>query len=68
MLDRDKADEKHGLISVIADVTDDDAVRRAVGEAVAALGDQLDILVNNAGIGAAGTVEGNPDDEWHRVL
>jgi NAD(P)-dependent dehydrogenase (short-subunit alcohol dehydrogenase family) len=68
VLDRDKADEKHGLISVIADVTDDDAVRRAVGEAVAALGDQLDILVNNAGIGAAGTVEDNPDDEWHRVL
>ena len=49
VLDRDKADEKHGLISVVADVTDDDAVRRAVGEAVAALGDQLDILVNNAG-------------------
>ena len=68
VLDRDKADEKHGLISVVADVTDDDAVRRAVGEAVAALGDQLDILVNNAGIGAAGTVEDNPDDEWHRVL
>ena len=68
VLDRDKADEKHGLISVVADVTDDDAVRRAVAEAVAALGDQLDILVNNAGIGAAGTVEDNPDDEWHRVL
>ena len=26
------------------------------------------ILVNNAGIGAAGTVEDNPDDEWHRVF
>ena len=25
-------------------------------------------LVNNAGIGAAGTVEDNADDEWHRVL
>jgi 2-keto-3-deoxy-L-fuconate dehydrogenase len=68
VLDRDKADEKHGLISVVADVTDDEAVRRAVTDAVAALGDQLDILVNNAGIGAAGTVEDNDDDEWRRVL
>jgi len=53
---------------VKADVTDDDAVRSAVGEAVVALGDRLDILVNNAGIGAAGTVEDNSDEEWHRVL
>jgi 2-keto-3-deoxy-L-fuconate dehydrogenase len=28
----------------------------------------LDILVNNAGIGAAGTVEDNTDEQWHRVL
>jgi NAD(P)-dependent dehydrogenase (short-subunit alcohol dehydrogenase family) len=68
VLDRDQVDEKHGLIGVVADVTDDAAVQRAVGEAVAALGDQLDILVNNAGIGAAGTVADNSDDEWHRVL
>ena len=67
VLDRDLADSGHGLVSVIADVTDDAAVRRAVGEAADALG-SLDILVNNAGIGAAGTVEDNPDDEWHRVL
>ena len=67
VLDRDLADSGHGLVSVIADVTDDAAVRRAVGEAAAALG-SLDILVNNAGIGAAGTVEDNPDEEWHRVL
>jgi len=26
------------------------------------------VLVNNAGIGAVGTVEENPDDEWMRVL
>ena len=64
----DPADTKHELVSVVADVTDDDAVRRAVGEAVAALGDRLDILVNNAGIGAAGTVADNSDEEWHRVL
>jgi 2-keto-3-deoxy-L-fuconate dehydrogenase len=28
----------------------------------------LDILINNAGIGAAGTVEDNPYEEWFRVL
>lgn len=28
----------------------------------------IDILVNNAGIGAQGTVEDNPDEQWHRVL
>ena len=68
VLDRDQVDDKHGLAGVVADVTDDDAVQRAVGEAVTALGDQLDILVNNAGVGAAGTVADNSDDEWHRVL
>ena len=25
-------------------------------------------MVNNAGIGAHGTVEDNPDDQWHRVF
>jgi 2-keto-3-deoxy-L-fuconate dehydrogenase len=53
--------------AVLADVTDDDAVRAAVAEAARALGG-LDIVVNNAGIGASGTVEDNDDDEWHRVL
>jgi NAD(P)-dependent dehydrogenase (short-subunit alcohol dehydrogenase family) len=67
VLDRVPADAGLGLVSVVADVTDDEAVRRAVGAAVTALGG-LDILVNNAGIGAAGTVEDNPDAEWHRVL
>ena len=67
VLDRNAADGGHGLVSVIADVTNDEAVRRAVGEAVAALGG-LDVLVNNAGIGATGTVEENLDAEWHQVL
>jgi 2-keto-3-deoxy-L-fuconate dehydrogenase len=55
------------LRPVVADVTDDDAVRSGVAAAAEALG-ALDILVNNAGIGAAGTVEDNDDAEWHRVL
>jgi NAD(P)-dependent dehydrogenase (short-subunit alcohol dehydrogenase family) len=68
VLDREMAHSGHGLVCVIADVTDDGAVRGAVSEAVAALGDRLDILVNNAGIGAIGAVEDNPDDEWRRVI
>src|SRR5216683_8173057 len=68
VLDRVTADqESAGLYPVVADVTDDAAVRAAVAGAGRTLG-RLDILVNNAGIGAAGTVEDNDDDEWRRVL
>jgi NAD(P)-dependent dehydrogenase (short-subunit alcohol dehydrogenase family) len=63
----ERAGERADLYPVVADVTDDDAVRAAVAEAGRALG-RLDIVVNNAGIGAAGTVEDNDDAEWHRVL
>ena len=52
---------------VRADLTDDGAVRAAVAAAAERLGG-LDIVVNNAGVGAVGTVEANPDDEWHRVF
>ena len=55
------------LEQVRTDLTDDAAVRAAVRDATDRLGG-LDILVNNAGVGAAGTVEANPDDEWHRVF
>ncbi len=54
------------LVAVTADVTDDAAVRAAVAEAVERLGG-LDVLCNNAGVGAAGGVEDNDDEEWHRV-
>ncbi|MCL2585272.1 MAG: SDR family oxidoreductase [Streptosporangiales bacterium] len=63
VLDVAPGEEFAGLV---ADVTDDDAVRAAVAAAAERLGG-LDILVNNAGIGAAGTVEDNPDSEWHHV-
>ncbi|TQM79151.1 NAD(P)-dependent dehydrogenase (short-subunit alcohol dehydrogenase family) [Saccharothrix saharensis] len=55
------------LIGIRADVSDDDAVRTAVEQAARLLGG-IDILVNNAGIGAQGTIEDNPDDEWRRVF
>ncbi|GIF73474.1 SDR family NAD(P)-dependent oxidoreductase [Asanoa siamensis] len=56
-----------GMVGVVADVSDDAAVRAGVASAAERLGG-IDILVNNAGIGAAGTVADNDDDEWHRVL
>jgi NAD(P)-dependent dehydrogenase (short-subunit alcohol dehydrogenase family) len=52
--------------AIRVDVTDAAGVSAAVSEALARLGG-LDVLVNNAGIGAAGTVEDNSDEEWHRV-
>ncbi|MGQ4386961.1 SDR family NAD(P)-dependent oxidoreductase [Streptomyces sp. SAS_270] len=55
------------LLALKADVADDTSVRAAVEAAATELGG-IDILVNNAGIGAVGTVEDNPDEQWHRVL
>ncbi len=52
--------------AIQVDVTDDAGVRAAVTDAVARLGG-LVVLVIKAGIGAAGTVEDNSDEEWHRV-
>ncbi|MEU3085817.1 SDR family NAD(P)-dependent oxidoreductase [Streptomyces massasporeus] len=66
VLDLDPSPADKPLLAHRADVTDDASVREAVAAAVAGLGG-LDVLVNNAGIGAQGTVEDNPDDEWHRV-
>jgi len=67
VLDRDPGGVPAPLRAFTADVTDDRAVRAAV-EGVAEVLGGIDILVNNAGIGAAGTVEDNADEEWHRVL
>jgi NAD(P)-dependent dehydrogenase (short-subunit alcohol dehydrogenase family) len=56
-----------GLLPLACDVTDQPAVEAAVAAAVAHFG-RLDLLINNAGIGAQGTVEENPIDEWQRVF
>jgi 2-keto-3-deoxy-L-fuconate dehydrogenase len=67
VLDLDPAAAEPPLLGFTADVTDDASIGDAVRAAAEALGG-IDIVVNNAGIGAAGTVEDNPDAEWHRVL
>ncbi|MFD0071158.1 SDR family NAD(P)-dependent oxidoreductase [Streptomyces sp. NPDC127166] len=67
VLDLDPSGVPAPLRGFTADVSDDESVHRAVQAAAEALGG-IDILVNNAGIGAAGTVEDNPDAQWHRVL
>lgn len=56
-----------GSFAVCTDVGDDVSVRAAVGTVVSQFGG-IDIVINNAGIGAQGTVEDNPDEEWARVF
>ncbi|MFF3146618.1 SDR family NAD(P)-dependent oxidoreductase [Streptomyces sp. NPDC057927] len=67
VLDLDPASLKEPLRGFTADVSDDTSVRAAVDAAAVVLGG-IDILVNNAGIGAIGSIEDNPDEQWHRVL
>jgi len=54
-------------VFVLLDVSDEDAWRRAVSEAVSRYG-KLDILVNNAGIYRAHIVEETTVDEWDQVM
>ncbi|UUU29388.1 SDR family oxidoreductase [Streptomyces sp. CA-210063] len=67
VLDLDPSGVPRPLLALKTDVSDDASVSAAVEAAATGLGG-MDILVNNAGIGAQGTVEDNPDEQWHRVL
>jgi 2-keto-3-deoxy-L-fuconate dehydrogenase len=66
-LDLDPSAAQEPLLALKADVTDDLSVRAAIAAVVEKFGG-IDIVVNNAGIGAQGTVEQNPDDEWRKVF
>jgi 2-keto-3-deoxy-L-fuconate dehydrogenase len=66
VLDREADGVPEPLHAVRADVADERAVQGAVAAAVEHLG-ALDVVVNNAGVGAAGTIEANPTEEWQRV-
>jgi len=56
-----------GVHSQTLNLGDDAAVRAAV-QTVADTYGRIDIVVNNVGTGAQGTIETNPDEEWHRVF
>ena len=64
-LDPSAAAPEHN--GIVADIGNDDSVRRAVEQVATTFG-RIDILINNAGIGAQGTVADNTDGEWARVL
>ncbi|MEV6299927.1 SDR family oxidoreductase [Actinoplanes sp. NPDC051861] len=67
VLDLNPGDPADGLLPVVADVTDRASLRAAMTAVADAFGG-IDVLVNSAGIGAVGPIEGNDDEEWHRVL
>ncbi|MFF5521463.1 SDR family NAD(P)-dependent oxidoreductase [Streptomyces coeruleorubidus] len=67
VMDLDPSGAPERRIALQADLADDALIRVAVNGAAEQLGG-LDVLVDNAGTGAVGTVEDNPDEEWHRVL
>ncbi|MCE7004916.1 SDR family NAD(P)-dependent oxidoreductase [Kibdelosporangium philippinense] len=55
------------VLSVVLDVTDQDACKAAVQAAVDQFG-QLDILVNNAGVMLLGTIVGADTTDWTRMI
>lgn len=57
-----------GAFALKTDISDPDAVRRAISEAEAALGGSVDVLVNNAAVSWIGQMQDMSDEEWRRVL
>ncbi|MDR5865736.1 3-hydroxybutyrate dehydrogenase [Halomonas koreensis] len=59
--------EAAGAAFFQADLTDGEACRAAVADALARFG-RLDILVNNAGIQHVSPIEDFPEDQWRRII
>ena len=57
-----------GAVAIKADISDPDAVRRAIVAAETALGGSVDVLVNNAAVSWIGQMQDMSDTEWRRVL
>ncbi|MGO3004186.1 MAG: 3-hydroxybutyrate dehydrogenase [Halomonas sp.] len=58
---------KAGAVFYEADLSDPDACRGAVTEAVKRFG-SVDILVNNAGIQHVASIETFPEEKWHQII
>ncbi|MEO7371772.1 MAG: SDR family oxidoreductase [Ilumatobacteraceae bacterium] len=67
VVDLDPSTAPTGAVCHRADIADDASVADAVAHGAEAMGG-IDIVINNAGIGAQGTVETNPLDEWRHVF
>ena len=63
---RESADEL-GAYAILANVTAEDDVQRALDEVVTEFG-HLDVLVNNAGLGGTAPLVEMTDDQWATVL
>lgn len=59
--------EAAGAAFFEADLTDGNACRAAVADAVKRFG-HVDILVNNAGIQHVESIEGFPEDKWRQII
>jgi NADP-dependent 3-hydroxy acid dehydrogenase YdfG len=55
------------FLPVVCDVRDSAAVKRAVGEALAAFG-RIDVLINNAGLGRFGPIEKVDEATWRELI
>lgn len=62
---RDKPQE--GITHITADVTDEEQVKKAIGEVIAREG-RIDVLVNNAGYGISGAAETTRSADAHAQL
>lgn len=62
-----RAQGVEGLNHLVADVTDEEAVKKAVDEIVAREG-KIDVLVNNAGFGISGAVEFTKTEDAKRLF